>query len=86
MYASRTYFLYNVNTPETPVKFRLAARFTKIINIYTVFLCVRIGSVVSAGILRNPDRTRTRTRTRTRRKSGLEKNPDPDSKKIRTRV
>ena len=34
------------------------------------------------GILRNPDRTRTRTR----RKSGLEKNPDPDSKKIRTRV
>ena len=36
------------------------------------------------GILRNPDRTRTRTRTR--RKSGLEKNPDPDSKKIRTRV
>jgi hypothetical protein len=34
------------------------------------------------GILRNPDRTRTRPR----RKSGLEKNPDPDSKKIRTRV
>ena len=34
------------------------------------------------GILRNPDRTRTRTR----RKSGLEKNPDPDSKKIRTRA
>ena len=42
--------------------------------------------VDSCGILRNPDRTRTRTRTRTRRKSGLEKNPDPDSKKIRTRV
>jgi hypothetical protein len=34
------------------------------------------------GILRNPDRTRTRTL----RKPGLEKNPDPDSKKIRTRV
>jgi hypothetical protein len=31
------------------------------------------------GILRNPDRSRTRTRTL--RKSGLEKNPDSDSKK-----
>ena len=41
-------------------------------------------SPIKIGILRNPDRTRTRTRTR--RKSGLEKNPDPDSKKIRTRV